>query len=61
MTTLEDLVKVVVRAVDYDGEWPVVGGIKGTELSIGELIKIGERVRGERRREAPVHSSDIKP
>ncbi|CAK1366037.1 uncharacterized protein RHO25_010810 [Cercospora beticola] len=46
LTTLEDLVKVVVHAVDYGGEWPVTGGIKGTEISIGELIKIGERVRG---------------
>ncbi|PPJ54684.1 hypothetical protein CBER1_05980 [Cercospora berteroae] len=46
LTTLEDLVQVVVRAVDYDGEWPSIGGIKGTEISIGELIKIGERVRG---------------
>lgn len=46
LTTAQDLANIVVKAVEYDGEWPVPGGIKGTELSIQELIEIGERVRG---------------
>ncbi|KAK3898128.1 hypothetical protein C8A05DRAFT_47476 [Staphylotrichum tortipilum] len=46
LTTVEDLVSVVVRAVEYEGEWPLVGGIKGDEITIGNLIKLGERVRG---------------
>ncbi len=45
-TTVQDLVNVVVRAVEYDGEWPVVGGIKGSEFSVGELIALGEKIRG---------------
>jgi len=46
LTTAQDLANVVARAVEYKGEWPVVGGIKGTELSIGQLIALGEKVRG---------------
>lgn len=45
-TTVQDLANVVARAVEYDGEWPVVGGIKGTELTVGQLIALGEKVRG---------------
>ena len=47
LTTVKDLVNVVVRAVEYEGVWPIVGGIKGDEITIGNLIKLGERVRGE--------------
>ncbi len=46
-TTVKDLVNVVVKAVEYEGVWPLVGGIKGDEITIGNLIKLGERVRGE--------------
>jgi hypothetical protein len=46
LTTVQDLANVVALAVEYEGEWPVVGGIKGTEISIGELLTLGEKVRG---------------
>ena len=46
LTTVQDLANVVALAVEYEGEWPVVGGVKGTELSIGQLIALGEKVRG---------------
>jgi hypothetical protein len=46
LTTVQDLANVVTLAVEYEGEWPVVGGIKGTEISIGELLALGEKVRG---------------
>lgn len=46
LTTAQDLANVVARAIEYEGEWPVVGGIKGTEVSIGQLLAIGEKVRG---------------
>ena len=45
-TTVQDLANVVARAVDYEGEWPVVGGIRGTDISVGELIALGEKIRG---------------
>lgn len=46
LTTVQDLAGVVGRAIEFDGEWPVMGGINGCELSIKDVIAIGERVRG---------------
>ncbi|KAK0726670.1 hypothetical protein B0T21DRAFT_372037 [Apiosordaria backusii] len=46
LITAKDLANVVAKAVEYEGEWPVVGGIKGDELTIGEIIALGEKVRG---------------
>jgi hypothetical protein len=46
LTTVQDLANVVALAVEYEGEWTVVGGIKGTEISIRELLALGEKVRG---------------
>lgn len=46
-TTLEDFANIVVKAIEYQGEWPTVGGVRGTDISIGELIALGEKVRGE--------------
>jgi hypothetical protein len=45
-TTVKDLAAVVARAVDLDGEWPVIGGIRGNRVSISQILKIGEKVRG---------------
>ncbi|KAJ5929341.1 NAD(P)-binding protein [Penicillium verhagenii] len=46
MTAVEDLANVVARAIDFEGEWPVDGGIRGNDFTIGELIALGEKVRG---------------
>jgi hypothetical protein len=45
-TAIHDLVNIVVKAIDYEGEWPRVGGINGNTVSIAEEIAIGEKVRG---------------
>jgi hypothetical protein len=47
LTTVQDLANVVARAIEYQGEWPLVGGIKGDELTIGQLIAVGGRIRGK--------------
>jgi hypothetical protein len=47
LTTVTDVVNVMAKAIDYEAEWPVVGGIRGDTLTIGEIVKLGERVRGE--------------
>ncbi|KAK1524609.1 hypothetical protein CPAR01_13557 [Colletotrichum paranaense] len=47
ITTIEDIAEVAARAVDYEGDWPVVGGITGDRVTIGELIKLGEKYRGK--------------
>ena len=44
-TTVKDVVHVVVQAIEFEGAWPVIGGIRGTTLSVGELIALGEEIR----------------
>lgn len=46
LTTVLDLANVVARAIDFEGEWPVVSGIRGADMSIGQLIALGEKIRG---------------
>lgn len=48
LTAVDDLKNIVVKAIEYEGEWPVVGGIKGNELSLAQLIHLGEDIRGKR-------------
>lgn len=45
-TTVQDFANVVVRAIEFEGEWPIVGGIQGTNVSIGRLVALGEEIRG---------------
>ncbi|KAF3044153.1 hypothetical protein E8E12_010451 [Didymella heteroderae] len=45
-TTVRDLANVVAMAIEYAGDWPVEGGIKGSDLSIKQLITLGEKLRG---------------
>jgi len=45
-TTVQDLAKVVARAVDYEGEWPRIGGISGNRVPVSRILEIGEIVRG---------------
>ena len=47
LTTAQDLANVVAKAVEYEGEWPIVGGIRGTTMTVGELIALGEKLRGK--------------
>lgn len=47
LTTINDFSNVVSRAIEYQGVWPVVGGIRGTDLTVGEIIALGERLRGK--------------
>ncbi|KAM0273967.1 hypothetical protein ACHAQH_008087 [Verticillium albo-atrum] len=46
LTTVKDIVQVVVRAIDYEDVWPVQGGIRGDEITLGDLISLGEKIRG---------------
>ncbi|KAJ0412961.1 NAD(P)-binding protein [Aspergillus carlsbadensis] len=45
-TTVQDVAAVAARAIDYEGEWPVVSGIRGTSLPVRELVALGEKLRG---------------
>ncbi|KAK4099539.1 NAD(P)-binding protein [Parathielavia hyrcaniae] len=46
LNTAQDVANLVARAVEYEGEWPTVGGIRGSELTLGQVVELGERVRG---------------
>jgi hypothetical protein len=46
LTTVQDVANVVAKAIDYEGEWPVIGGIRGTTISTKKLIALGEKIRG---------------
>ncbi|KAF2494576.1 NAD(P)-binding protein [Lophium mytilinum] len=46
LTSVQDLANVVARAIDFEGEWPVVSGIRGADLSVKEVIALGEKIRG---------------
>lgn len=47
LITLKDLANVVAKAIEFDGEWPIVSGIHGTTLSDRKLIEIGTKARGK--------------
>lgn len=46
LTTVEDTAEITARAVEYDGEWPEIGGMCGQKMKMSELIKLGEYLRG---------------
>lgn len=46
LTTVEDTAEITARAVEYDGEWPEIGGMCGQKMQVSELIKLGEDLRG---------------
>ncbi|OCK76061.1 NAD(P)-binding protein [Lepidopterella palustris CBS 459.81] len=46
LTLVSDVAAIVSLAIEYKGEWPVVGGIKGSRTSDAELLKLGEELRG---------------
>ena len=46
LTTVQDCANVVARAIDFEGEWPVISGIRGADMSIGQLLALGEKIRG---------------
>ncbi|EWZ30332.1 hypothetical protein FOZG_15823 [Fusarium oxysporum Fo47] len=46
-STIQDLGRVVAKALDYESEWPVLGGIAASKTSISDLLQLGERIRGK--------------
>jgi hypothetical protein len=46
ITAVHDIAGVVAAAGDLQGEWPEIGGIRGNRVTVSEIIKIGEKIRG---------------
>ncbi|KAK4238762.1 hypothetical protein C8A03DRAFT_43557 [Achaetomium macrosporum] len=59
-TALHDIANIVVKAVEYEGEWPKFGGINGHTLSLGEEIAIGEKIRGKAYHIETLEMEDLK-
>lgn len=47
LTSVSDIAAVVRRAIEYDGEWPEIGGIRGANISPQQLKEVIERVQGQ--------------
>ncbi|OTB02566.1 hypothetical protein M426DRAFT_264367 [Hypoxylon sp. CI-4A] len=60
LTTVTDLAAVVDRAIDYEGKWPAVGGIRGNRVTFSQLLEIGRRVRGSPFAVDKVKAEDLK-
>ncbi|KAL2063870.1 hypothetical protein VTL71DRAFT_4364 [Oculimacula yallundae] len=60
LTSVKDVAEIVARAVDYEGKWPVVGGIRGQTVRTSEFIKIGEKVRGRPFPITTLQESDVR-
>ena len=46
LTTVQDMAGIVAEALDYPGQWPTIGGFSGSEITLAELIQLGEEIRG---------------
>ncbi|CAJ2513767.1 Uu.00g018860.m01.CDS01 [Anthostomella pinea] len=46
-TTVDDVVNVIAGALEYEGEWPVVGGIRGSNVTVKQILEMGGRIRGK--------------
>ncbi|OAQ64752.1 NmrA-like family protein [Pochonia chlamydosporia 170] len=60
LTTIQDIARIVCQAIEYEGEWPVIGGISGSEVTLQQLIALGERIRGKRFRVDVLEVNDLK-
>jgi hypothetical protein len=45
LITAHDFCAVVAQALDYQGTWPVIGGIVGERVTVKQLLAIGEKIR----------------
>jgi hypothetical protein len=47
LTTVEDTAEIAARALELpDGAWPEIGGMCGQRMTVVELVKVGEELRG---------------
>lgn len=47
LTTVSDIAAIVRRAIEYEGEWPEIGGISGERISPRQLQQVVQKIRGE--------------
>ncbi|KAK4160322.1 hypothetical protein QBC43DRAFT_114166 [Cladorrhinum sp. PSN259] len=47
-TAIQDVVNIVVKAIDYEGEWPKIGGIRGVTASLRQGVEVSEKIAGKK-------------
>ncbi|GKU07972.1 hypothetical protein FLAG1_10524 [Fusarium langsethiae] len=47
LITAQDVAKVTALAVESEEEWPIVSGMKGSDITLNDLVALGEKVRGK--------------
>ncbi|KAM0234860.1 hypothetical protein ACHAPO_006224 [Fusarium lateritium] len=47
LITAQDAAKVTALAVEYEEEWPIISGIKGADITLNDLVVLGETIRGK--------------
>ncbi|KAF9870063.1 hypothetical protein CkaCkLH20_12422 [Colletotrichum karsti] len=46
LTTVRDTAAMIAEAIEYTGEWPTTGGIRGSRMMVSDLVKVAESLRG---------------
>ncbi|KAF4943578.1 hypothetical protein FGADI_13311 [Fusarium gaditjirri] len=59
LTTAQDAARVTALAVEHEGEWPLVSGIEGTDMTMNELVALGEKIRGQKFKVEYLKSEDL--
>ncbi|KAK1984675.1 NmrA-like family protein [Colletotrichum cereale] len=60
LTTAQDFAKVVALAMEYEGEWPLISGINGATMTMGQIIALGEKIRGKPFEVTKLNTDDLK-
>lgn len=50
LTTVNDMAQAVLGAIEYQGEWPLIGGIRGTTMTTSKFLEIATKARGTQER-----------
>ncbi|KAK6603050.1 NmrA-like family protein [Botrytis cinerea] len=46
LTSVQDLARIVTKAVDYESAWPEVSGVRANQMPVLDFIKLCEKIRG---------------
>lgn len=46
-TAISDVANIVARVIEFEGEWPAIGGIRGNQASFSDVLELGPRIRGK--------------
>ncbi|KAF4340897.1 2`-hydroxyisoflavone reductase [Fusarium beomiforme] len=59
LTAAQDAAKVTALAIEHEGAWPIVSGVKGTDITMNELVALGEKIRGKKFKVEYLRSEDL--